>query len=208
MMMQPGEVHTTLSHTAPGTFRVLFVQARELERVAEGLDFVGTLNLRMGQLDCVDVHRTFVSLHESIERDGTPLEQQTRMLRCLEAFLEHCTESRPGAGGSVAGPVLARAREYIHAHFCEQITLDEIAKNAGASPFHLDRTFSAAFGAPMHAYLLLLRVNAARHLLRRKSRPVDIAGALGFADQAHFTRTFKRMVGVTPNNYVTATRQR
>jgi AraC-like DNA-binding protein len=63
------------------------------------------------------------------------------------------------------------------------------------------RVFREATGFPPHTWLVLERVCAARHLLAAGSSPAQTAGAVGFADQAHLTRWFKRVTGVTPAVY-------
>jgi AraC-like DNA-binding protein len=72
------------------------------------------------------------------------------------------------------------------------------------SRFHLARGFAREFGLPPHAYQIALRVERARALLARGLRAVDVAAAVGFADQSHFARHFTRAVGVTPGRYARA----
>ncbi len=69
------------------------------------------------------------------------------------------------------------------------------------SPFALVRAFRAETGLPPHAYVNHLRVRLARRLLDGGVAPADVAAAAGFADQAHLTRHFKRVVGVPPRAY-------
>lgn len=99
-------------------------------------------------------------------------------------------------------PVLAqRVRGYLHAHFNEDVGLDDLARMAGTDRFRLTRAFKAAFGLAPHAYLIQLRLAKARHLLARGDLPADIAAALGFADQSHLGRWFRRTYGLTPAHY-------
>jgi AraC-like DNA-binding protein len=80
-------------------------------------------------------------------------------------------------------------------------TLDELARLTGLSPHALLRAFRAETGLPPHAYLTQHRVRLARGLLDRGVSPAEAAVAAGFADQAHLTRHFKRVVGVPPGAY-------
>ena len=70
-----------------------------------------------------------------------------------------------------------------------------------SSPFHLHRLFSQQTGMPPHAYQTLLRINRAKKLLRSGRALADVAASTGFADQSHFTRHFRRIVGVPPGRY-------
>ena len=66
---------------------------------------------------------------------------------------------------------------------------------------HLVRTFTRSFGISPHAYVIGRRVDAARRLLLRGARPIDVATDVGFYDQAHLTRHFRAAVGTTPASY-------
>ena len=67
--------------------------------------------------------------------------------------------------------------------------------------FQLVRSFRAEVGMPPYAWLAQYRVGRARILLEQGCRPAEAAAATGFADQAHLTRWFRRVVGVTPGAY-------
>ena len=77
-----------------------------------------------------------------------------------------------------------------------------LAAAAGLSPYYFIRVFRQAVGLTPHAYLVQLRVETAKRLLDRGQPVVEAALAAGFADQSHLTRHFKRIVGVTPGQYL------
>jgi len=94
------------------------------------------------------------------------------------------------------------AREYLEEHAAENVTLPALARFAGLSAFHLCRVFREAVGMTPHAYQTQVRVRRAKSLLRA-GLPITVAAAeAGFYDQAHLTRHFKRIVGLTPGRYV------
>ncbi|MGN9781057.1 AraC family transcriptional regulator [Nonomuraea sp. ZG12] len=80
-------------------------------------------------------------------------------------------------------------------------SLSELAAAAGATPFALLRAFQRAYGLPPHAYLTQLRVRRARELLERGVPPAAAAVSVGFCDQSHLSRHFRRIVGATPGLY-------
>jgi len=99
---------------------------------------------------------------------------------------------------------VAQALQFIHANYTSDLSLNEIAKAVNLSPFHVARLFKQSVGVSPHQYLIQLRVNSARSLLSAGSGEhslAELASAVGFADQSHLTRHFKRIVGVTPRQF-------
>jgi AraC-like DNA-binding protein len=91
--------------------------------------------------------------------------------------------------------------EYMDAHFGENISLKSLAHLVNLSPFYLTRLFRQEIGISPHKYLTQLRINKARTMLIDGGPLADVAYRTGFSDQSHFTRHFKRIVGVTPGRY-------
>jgi AraC family transcriptional regulator len=102
---------------------------------------------------------------------------------------------------------LERARQLLHARFAESLSLDEVAAAAGVHPVHLARVFRQRYRCTVGDYVRQLRVEYAIRALSTSNLPLaEIALAAGFSDQSHFTRTFKRHVGVTPSEFRAADR--
>jgi AraC family transcriptional regulator len=102
---------------------------------------------------------------------------------------------------SVAPRSVIQAMKYIHENYPSDVSLADIAGAAHLSPYHLTRVFKKATGISPHQYLVQVRVNSARSLLTAGAGDrslAEIAAAVGFADQSHLTRHFKRMLGITP----------
>ncbi|GLZ08436.1 AraC family transcriptional regulator [Actinomadura sp. NBRC 104412] len=91
--------------------------------------------------------------------------------------------------------------EYLRAHARENVTLQTLSGLTGLSPFHLCRVFGKAVGMTPHAYLTQARVRRAKALLKMGLPAGEVAVEAGFYDQAHLTRHFKRLVGLTPVRY-------
>jgi AraC family transcriptional regulator len=97
---------------------------------------------------------------------------------------------------------LVNARELLHGQFTERLALDDIAAAVGIHPVHLCRAFRQQYGCTLGDYVRNLRVDlAARQLLVSRQSLVEIALAAGFADQSHFTKTFRRCTGMTPGAF-------
>jgi AraC-like DNA-binding protein len=102
---------------------------------------------------------------------------------------------------------LKRAEFYIETHLEEQITTAALAEAAGLSPTYFAGQFKASTGLCPHDYVTRKRIEAAQGLLLdRNMKIIEIAIGVGFQTQAHFTTSFKKIVGITPwkwrqNNY-------
>jgi AraC family transcriptional regulator len=94
------------------------------------------------------------------------------------------------------------ARDYLHAHFAEKLTLARIAAAADVHPVHLCRAFPRRFGVGVGEYLRALRVDfAARQLAATRQPIAEIALDAGFDSQSHLTRCFRARLGITPAAY-------
>lgn len=97
---------------------------------------------------------------------------------------------------------LEQAREFIHAHFAESLTLAQIAELAAVHPVHLAREFRKHFHSSPANYITQLRIElACRELAKPDTQLAHVASATGFYDQSHFSKTFKRLTGMTPTRY-------
>ncbi len=138
--------------------------------------------------------------------DGAPaLETHTRFLEVCAMLLRRHAVARPGLVPLREMPAaVRRAREYLHAHLADPVSLAALAAEVGLHPLYLVRVFRRAVGVPPHAYHTQLRVAQAKRRLAAGEPPVVVAAAVGFADQSHLTRHFRRLVGVPPGQYARA----
>jgi AraC-like DNA-binding protein len=112
------------------------------------------------------------------------------------------------SGGSVSSEAGMRTaesvRECLHYDPTASVDLSTLAKQAGVSRYQALRTFKRRYGLPPHTYQLIVRLALAKKALRDGHQPVHVAAQYGFVDQSHFTRHFKRLLGVTPAQYARA----
>ncbi len=101
------------------------------------------------------------------------------------------------------GPkVMRRVLSHIERNLEKRIPQDVIAKACNMSPWKFSRTFKQMYGVTFQNYVMQLRIKEASRLLRDTSADVmEVCYATGFGDPSHFTRTFRRLVGVTPSTY-------
>ncbi len=196
VVLEPGEAHTGGPAAATGfAYRCVYPPAVML---ADGA--AGQPHFRDAVIGDPALARAFLAAHDALAC-GDPLEGESRLAYTLGALVcRHAMQSRPpGAapGQRVVQAVMARLADRM---VCPP-TLAEIAAEVGLSRYHLVRSFGAAAGMPPYAWLAQHRVSRARRLLDAGCAPADVAGLVGFADQAHLTRWFRRVLGVTPGAY-------
>ncbi|HYC62823.1 MAG TPA: AraC family transcriptional regulator [Thermoanaerobaculia bacterium] len=101
-----------------------------------------------------------------------------------------------------ASAAIRRARELLEAHYVEAISLADVAMATGRHPVYVAAQFRRVYGETIGDFVRRLRVEHACRELARSERPLaDVALVSGFANQSHFTRVFKRAIGMTPAAY-------
>jgi AraC family transcriptional regulator len=105
--------------------------------------------------------------------------------------------------GGLPRQKLRAAMEYIEENLDLELSLENLAAAVHLSPYHFARLFKVSTGLPPHQYVITRRVERAKQLIRDGDdlSLAQIAARAGFWDQGHFTRHFKRLVGVTPKHF-------
>ena len=129
---------------------------------------------------------------------ASPVAIQGLAMEMFAAVSRH----HPNRSGRQPQRWLARAVELLRESFTEHLTLTQVASAAGVHPVYLAREFRRFHGCTIGEYIRRLRVErACRQLSSADESLATIAAAAGFSDQSHFSRTFKRIMGMTPAQY-------
>ncbi|CAI9415651.1 HTH-type transcriptional activator RhaS [Nocardioides sp. T2.26MG-1] len=146
------------------------------------------------------LRRQVHELHGSLDQPGDAFEAEVRLALVVDALEQRLAGTEPPAVRRDR-PLAYRLRDLLDARVTDGLTLPEASRVLGAHPTHLVRAFSGEFGIPPHRYLTGRRLDRARRLLLAGERAADVAAIVGFHDQAHLTRHFRRLLGVTPAAY-------
>jgi AraC-like DNA-binding protein len=206
-VLMPDEVHTTSEaedRQELTQYRVLYAGPDQLREVAaamgsrrSGLPFFADAVL------CDDdLSRRFLRLHVAFEGASAQLGRDIALLSMLGALV--CRHARtPDVRESLtgAGRAVQVARAYLEDNHAANVSLLELEQVAALSGFHLARLFQQEVGMPPHAYQIQVRIAHAKRLLLRGLPVSRVASETGFFDLSHFTRHFKRLVGVAPGRY-------
>jgi AraC family transcriptional regulator len=192
----PGELHADQFHDEGGSCLTVEVAARGWERMREH-----SITLE----DSADFQNVFLATitarlysefrgadnHSSLALEGLTLEMIAEVSRLSGRQPAPTSTRRVG-----------HAREIIHAHFSEHLTLSRVAASVGTHPVCLAREFRLRYRCTVGEYIRHLRIQfACRELAASDATIAEIASASGFFDQSHFSRTFKRLTGRTPAEY-------
>jgi AraC-like DNA-binding protein len=205
ILIEPGALHDGHAPEAGGfTYAMLYLPQAWVERAARRLDLPGlggveaafghTLVDDRGLVDAI--RQAFLAIYGG---EGRLARDQSldRLLMRLGGQLRDA----PIIDGLAPPPAIARVRDLLHEQMDGNLGLDELADIAGIDRFRLTRLFRLAFGTSPHAYLVRLRLRAARRLLATGRTPAQVAAEVGFADQSHLGRWFRRAYRMTPAAY-------
>lgn len=202
--VNPGEVHDGTPIGGVRTWKMLYfapeVMAAAVTNVSNCLtnDFEFTDPVMKGR----SLSYRFDAVYDACFGPyADPALAEERLILLLAGLVQGMPQSPPPDN-----PGVARAKACIDADPAAPHTLADLARVAGASRFHVIRSFAKLTGLTPHAYLVQRRVDAARRMVRGGSTLADAAVASGFADQSHLTRAFSRRYGVTLGAYAAAVR--
>jgi AraC-like DNA-binding protein len=152
-------------------------------------------------------------LHRALDEPGGELEAESRLAFVAERLRQHLGGDAVAqlTGAQEPGPARAdvahQLRELIDAGFRDKVTLRQASDAIHAHPAHLVRMFSREFGISPHQYLTGRRVDLARRLLLDGVPASAAAATVGFFDQSHLNRSFRRLLGTSPGRFAGGARQ-
>jgi AraC-like DNA-binding protein len=197
----PGEVHSGRAAVEQGwRYRVLTIAEPLLisaagERAKAGFRSSVVIN-------DLELRRQLSAVHQSFSDCSDILEREHRVLDALTTFFSrHASPRKQEFHIGREARAVGRAVEYLRACSDRSVTLAELASRTGLDAYRLTRAFTRVVGMPPHAYHLQQRLRGAQERLSAGAPILEVAHASGFSDQAHFTRRFKRLTGVTPGRY-------
>lgn len=195
VIIEPGEVHTGGGATPGGfAYQVLYPQWNLLSEA-------GDPHFPEPVVNDPELAGEIQRMHAALSRWRDPLEAESRLSWMLAKLVaRHAVAGRPRK--SVADDRIVRATmDFLAGNLVDPPALHQIATELGMSRFQLVRAFRETVGMPPYAWLSQYRVGRARELLVAGHRPAQAAALAGFADQAHLTRWFRRVMGVTPGAF-------
>jgi AraC-like DNA-binding protein len=205
VLINPGEVHTGFTEgNETWCYRAFYPSVELVQTLAKEL---------IGQTAAVpyfaepiiydaDLFTMMLNAHRALEAAEDAMDCQVQWRTAISELIWRYLgrQSSPIPTGNEHRAVKA-AKDFIDSCCTGEITLRQLSEVAQLSEFHLIRVFQRYVGVPPHKYLTQVRVEKAKKLLASGHSIADVALATGFADQSHFTRRFKGLMGITPGQY-------
>ncbi|MGB3638180.1 MAG: AraC family transcriptional regulator [Rivularia sp. (in: cyanobacteria)] len=155
------------------------------------------------------VHQIGIALKSALIKHGTSsrLYAETLINALILHLLEHYSTTHLNTSECIAGKLpqykLQQTIDYIHAYLDSDLSLNELATLVQMSPHYFSRLFKQTTGFTPHQYVIRCRIERAKELLKRGQLSIaEVAIKVGFVDQSHLHRYFKRLVGITPRSFL------
>lgn len=202
--INPADIHACNPHQGQWSYRMLFVDTLWLGKMQHEVLGRDTLDYYAFVADFERGQRfrtQFEVLFDALLNDSSSLSAETLLYELLEQLYGHAQRHTTPRASKTVPRYLLRAREKLFDEIDRSVGLEVLAKEVGVSRYHLIRSFKQWFGLSPHAYLMDERIKRAKQMLKQGTPIVDTSLALGFADQAHFQRSFKSRIALTPKKY-------
>lgn len=141
-----------------------------------------------------------IASSELYVRDMKIYEKLTSLLTLLmeESWNQADIHSSKAQKGHNLQPI----KDYLEQHYMDKITLDTLATQFFINKYYLTRIFKSKFGISINNYLLQVRITHAKHLLRFTDLPIEEIGRqCGIQDSNYFSRTFRKIEGISPGSF-------
>jgi AraC-like DNA-binding protein len=203
-VVNPDEIHTGEAASEYGyIYRTLCLSTEFVTTLTRELGSKAScLFLRGAVLIEPELAIVLRKFHKSLSTHQPRIESDTLLFEAVSLlFGRHGDAPRGVRPAFDESPAVGRVREYIEENFDEDLSLARLASLCSLSPFSLVRRFKKATGLPPHTYLDGVRLRHARQLLNRGESIASVAVSVGYADQSHLTKRFKKLYGITPGRY-------
>ena len=208
LLINPDEPHEGRS-TGARSYRMMYVEPSALARLLDH-DSIGLQSnhlplFRSPVVEDSNLADEYLRLHRALETESlSTLEAESRMLDFLTVLVGRHADGRIVTTGSGHTPLVRSIRQYLEANFHEDLSLSDLSELTGVGRFALLRQFRREVGIPPHGYLTQVRLREARRQLLAGRSPALVAAEVGFVDQSHLIKRFRRAFGITPGQYVSA----
>ncbi|ALB45395.1 AraC family ligand binding domain-containing protein [Clostridium beijerinckii] len=141
-------------------------------------------------------------LHLMIMEEEKNLKKDELFLFIMEQLIREYSNPVSEINIQEASAEIKTVCDYLENNYMENITLNQLSNLTGLSKYYLLHSFTKQKGISPYNYLQTIRISKAKKMLEQGVAPIDVAFKTGFTDQSHFTNFFKKLIGLTPKQYM------
>jgi len=141
-------------------------------------------------------------LHLMIMEEEKNLKKEELFLFIMEQLIREYSNPVSEMTIQEASAEIKTVCDYLENNYMENITLNQLSNLTGLSKYYLLHSFTKQKGISPYNYLQTIRISKAKKMLEQGVAPIDVAFKTGFTDQSHFTNFFKKLIGLTPKQYM------
>ncbi len=201
IVLHPDEVHDGAAGTDAGLrYRMLYLPPERLIEAAggsRGLPFVPNPIIADAEF-----RQCLVEALDDLAAEPLDLLLDDLIGRMATSLWRHADGKGGAPGTPRAQQAVLRCRDYLQANSGRTVSSEELEEVSGFDRYTTARQFRKLLGTSPHRYLVMRRLDRAKIMLSEGGSLADVAADAGFADQAHFTRHFKKTFGMTPGRWM------
>lgn len=203
-----GEYHCGhIGNQQQWSYRAIYLDSQALQSLNNAFNEGSDYDLIIPQGVYVDqqLSNLLIKMHRQMEAGSSLLEKQALWWSAMGLFFgRYGQQPLESTNDGIEKDKMEMVRDYIATHFREDIATEKLSELTSLSSYYLIRSFKRKYGLPPHAYANQLKLIAAKQQLIEGTNPAAVASDVGFYDQSHFNRLFKKTYGITPGTYTKA----
>ncbi|MBU3100706.1 MULTISPECIES: AraC family ligand binding domain-containing protein [Clostridium] len=149
-----------------------------------------------------DLLSSLSELHHMIMHEEKDFKKEEIFLLIIEQLIAEYDHAGAALTTQPPNTEIKAVCDFLENNYMKSITLNDLSDLTGISKYYLLRSFTKQKGISPYCYLETIRIGNAKKLLEQQIAPIDVALQTGFTDQSHFTNFFKKLIGLTPKQYM------
>lgn len=196
-VLHPGETHDGRPGTENGYgYRSIHISPHHIADAAGGHHLPFVKDVVSSDLRLAAVIAKLLKAEDTVSGDA----EITEVLADLAEMFQHLS-GQDVRHDLACYQIIRRVREQLHSAWRSDIRMADLEREHGLSRYAIARQFRRYFGVSPSRYVILRRLDRAKHLIAEQKSLVDAAYAAGFSDQSHMTRHFLHAFGMTPGRW-------
>lgn len=206
LLINPYEVHccNPIKKQAR-TYHMMFLDPNWCHKIQKNIfdeDTKDFVPFKRTILESQELYKEYIEVNKFLYTNSFYIEKEEKLISLLiKIFSTECSIYETKSSKNEEDIMFEKVKEVIDKNINENITLSEIEKEVNINQYKIIRIFKNKIHLTPHAYLMNAKINKAKILIKKGVSISDVYFLLGFFDQSHFIRNFKKVVATTPKQY-------